>query len=182
MINIKVDDKILQDAGLFTAKNGTRYILQAVSFREAQGRLEICATDGRHLYLASRPLEEGEHIAGGHILRLPKLKKNAGICHIYSDGNNIFLECEEGRFLCELLTENFPNYNNVVPVGEDLSGLFPAEDFAFFNWESLKDLDKVLGDCGCVGVPLTTGANAPHFWQDTRRGYKITVVLMPIRL
>lgn len=183
MIKLNIDGKILQDAALFITKSKTRYPLQGVSIKAQNGILEIAGTDGGALYLATRKLGADEQIEGSYILKMPKLKKNPGPCDIASEGQNVFLSCREGRFLCETIDATYPNYWAVIPANADLKQLEHAKEFALFNWEYVRDLEKVIGRKAFK--PLGKDYKSPHFWQDVQTlgglDYLVTVVIMPMR-
>lgn len=178
MTHLNIDAKILQDAALFCSKLKTRENLAGISFKNNNGILEIAGTDGGRLYLAQRPLEEGEELDGQIVLKFPKITTKCGPCEITQSGEDYFLTSTTGRALCEKIDRTFPNYGMIVNPAE-LPTMKAADYFVAFKWEYLRDLSKVALDLE-KKTPKGTKAIAPHFWETTYMNYKIVCVLMGI--
>ena len=178
---IAISGELIKELEKFTSKLKTREILQAISIRPTDNKLEFAATDGAKLYVFTREKSEEESLPEQLVIKIPKVKGK--YMYYLEKVNNIYILSNprtEEKVVCEEIKEaTYPNYNNIIPL--ELDKVQHAKAYTAFKSENLAALEFVMPDA-IAYLPKTEGPNKPCFW---RKEYPIgtkLVCLMPYYL
>ena len=178
---IAISGELIKELEKFTSKLKTRELLQAISIRPMENKLEFAATDGTKLYVFRREKNDVESLSEQLIIKIPKVKGK--YTYYLEKLNDIYIlnnPLTEEKVVCkEIIKETYPNYNNIIP--SELDKVQYAKVYTAFKSENLAALEFVMPDA-IAYIPKTEGPNKPCFW---RKEYPIgtkLVCLMPYYL
>ena len=178
---IAISGELIKELEKFTSKLKTRPILQAISIRPTENKLEFAATDGMKLYVFTREKSEEESLPEQLVIKIPKVKGK--YTYYLEKVNDIYIlrnPITEEKVVCEEIKElTYPNYNNIIPL--ELDKVPHAKVYTAFKSENLAALEFAMPDA-IAYLPCTYGPNKPCFWQkEYPTGTKL-VCLMPYHL
>lgn len=178
---LEIDGDLIKQLEKFTSKLKARPILQAISIRIDENRVEFAATDGMKLYVFIRKKVETEYLPEQLVIKIPKVKGK----YIYylEKVNDIYIlsnPITEEKVVCEEIKElRYPDYRHIIPL--EIDKVPYAKTYTAFKSENLAALEFVMPDA-IAYIPHTEGPNKPCFWQYGGPIGEQIVCLMPYHL
>lgn len=129
MIPSKIINGLINRTIFAITQEESRYALNGALLSYGEGKLQMVATDGHRLALASADVEAGKHkenikviIPKKALTELAKLTAGAEDEVEFSmDENHLYFEIQNRHLTSRMLAGQFPNYELVLPKGNDKS-------------------------------------------------------------
>jgi DNA polymerase-3 subunit beta len=127
MIPSKVINGLINRTIFAITQEESRYALNGALLSYGEGKLQMVATDGHRLALASSDLEPGKSKDNVKVI-IPKkaltelAKLTAGVedeLEFSMDENHLYFEIQNRHLTSRMLAGQFPNYELVLPKGND---------------------------------------------------------------
>jgi len=162
--------EMLSVTSFAVSKDETRYVLNGVLFIAHKDKIQIVATDGRRLAVATKILaektviDEKVIIPAKTVQELGRMLADTGDVTIAFSENQVFFNLGEIQIISRLIEGDFPNFEQVIPKEKEEKVKINRENLLaatrranlFTNPESLAvKLDIAKGK-------LTVSKNAPY--------------------
>lgn len=127
MIPSKIINGLINRTIFAITQEESRYALNGALLSHGDGKLQMVATDGHRLALASADVEAGKHKENVKVI-IPKkaltelAKLTAGgedEVEFSMDENHLYFEIQNRHLTSRMLAGQFPNYELVLPKGND---------------------------------------------------------------
>ncbi len=130
MLNSKQVQEMVERTIFSSSTQETRYVLNGLLWVGAAGKLEIVATDGRRLALASNNTEIEKDFRAiiptkvlNEILKFFTINKpdDKSTIELAVSSNQVSFNIKDTTYISRLIEGNFPNYEQVVPSKKNIS-------------------------------------------------------------
>ena len=132
-LSAKVFNYFIQHTGFAITQEQSRFTLSGAKFIVGDGSVKMVTTDGHRLaYIERKEQIDGTMdslIPKKALTELVKIAKDAnGEISFGEDPNHIYFEVNGRLLITRKLSGTFPNYEMVIPKGNDKTAIFDAEE------------------------------------------------------
>lgn len=132
-LSAKVFNYFIQHTSFAITQEQSRFTLSGAKFMVSEGLVKMVTTDGHRLAFIERP----ETISGEMDALIPKkalteltkiARDSDGEVSFGEDPNHIYFEVNGRLLITRKLSGTFPNYEMVIPKGNDKTAIFDSEE------------------------------------------------------
>jgi DNA polymerase III subunit beta len=147
--------ELIEKVGFAVSVDETRYILTGMFMKGIEGEMIVVGTDGFRMALYQKKMKEikgfqGITIPKRSISEIEKVIDDEDEVKISIDEKHVQISTEKIKIISRIIEGNFPDYENVLPVGNTNIAIVLREDLL----KGLKKVSSIIGRSEPIKVTL----------------------------
>lgn len=148
--------EMIDKVGFAVSVDETRYILTGMFIKGMDGEITVVGTDGFRMALFQKKMKEvkpfpGITIPKRSISEIEKVIDEEDEVRIFIDEKHVQLSTEKIKLISRIIEGNFPEYENVLPIGNTNIATVQREEIL----KGLKKVSSIIGRSEPVRISLS---------------------------